>query len=77
MWLFNKNAYDKLYPSGSAPGRIDGTPNLDRFSSSNTSPNLRPIFSCIGTFNYDLAFFLCDLLSPVIPDDCSCKATSN
>ena len=29
----------------------------------------------IDTFNYDLARFLCDLLSPVVPDDYSCKYT--
>ena len=33
------------------------------------------IVSFIGTFNYDLALFLCDLLSPVIPDDYSYKDT--
>ena len=31
--------------------------------------------SSIGTFNYDLVRFLCDLLSPVVPDDYSCKDT--
>ena len=35
----------------------------------------RPIVSSSGTFNYDLARFLGDLLSPVVPDDYSCKDT--
>ena len=36
---------------------------------------LRPIVSSIGTFNYNLARFLCDLLSPLVPNDYSCKDT--
>ena len=34
---------------------------------------LRPIISSIVTFNYNLACFLCDLLSPLVPDDYSDK----
>ena len=34
-----------------------------------------PIVSSSATFNYDLARFLGDLLSPVVPDDYSCKDT--
>ena len=29
----------------------------------------------LGTFNYNLARFLCDLLSPLVPNDYSCKDT--
>ena len=36
---------------------------------------LPPIVSYIDSFNYDLVRFLCDLLSPVVPDDYSCKGT--
>ena len=64
-----------MYPSGSAPARIYGTPKMQKFSSSDTFRKLRPIVSSIGTFNYDLVRFLCDLLSPVVPDDYSCKNT--
>ena len=67
--------YDKLYPSGSAPGRIYGTPKMHKFLSSDSFPKLRPIVSSIGTFNYNLARFLCDLLSPLVPNDYSCKDT--
>ena len=67
--------YDKLYPSGSAPGRIYGTPKMHKSSSSDSFPKLRPIVSSIGTFNYNLARFLCDLLSPLVPNDYSCKDT--
>ena len=68
--FFNEIEYDKLYPSGSAPARIYGTPKMHKFSS-----KLCLIVSSIGTFNYDLACFLCDLLSPLVPDDYSCKDT--
>ena len=64
-----------LYPSGSAPARIYGTPKMHKFSYSGTFPKLRPIVSFIGTFKYDLVRFLCNLLSPVVPDDYSCKDT--
>ena len=64
-----------MYPSGSAPACISGTPKMHKFSSSDTFPKLRPIVSSIGTFNYDLARFLCDLFSTVVPDDYSCKDT--
>ena len=73
--LFNENEYDKLYPFGSAPARIYGTPKMHKFSSSDSFPKLRPIVSSIGTFNYNLASFLCDLLSPLVPNDYSCKDT--
>ena len=32
--VFNENEYNKLYPSGSAPARIYGTPEMHKFSSS-------------------------------------------
>ena len=64
-----------MYPSGSAPVRIYGTPKMHKFSSSDTFSKLSPIVSSIGTFNCDLARFLCDLLSPIVSDDYSCKDT--
>ena len=73
--FFNKNEYDKLYPSGSAPGRIYGTPKMHKFSSSDSFPKFRPIVLSIGTFNYNLARFLGDLLSLLVLNDYSCKDT--
>ena len=73
--FFNETEYDKLYPSGSAPAHIYGTPKMHKFSSSDSFPKLRPIVSSIGTFNYNLARFLCDLLSPLVPNDYFCKDT--
>ena len=75
LYFFNENVYDKLYRSGSVPARTYGTLKMHKFSPSDTFPKLRPIVSSIGTFNYDLARFLCDHLSPVVPDDYSCKDT--
>ena len=68
---FNQDEYDNLYLSGSAPACIYGTPKIHNISSSDTFPKLHIISSPIGTFNYDLVRFLCDLLSPVVPDDYS------
>ena len=67
--------YDKLHPSDSAPARIYGTPKMHKFPSSDSLPKHRPIVSPIGTFNYNLARFLFDLLSPSAPNDYSCKDT--
>ena len=73
--FFNEIEYDKLYPSGSAPTRIYGNPKMHKFSSSDSFPKLGPIVSSIGAFGYNLVRFLCDLLSPLVPNDYSCKDT--
>ena len=65
--FFHEMEYDTLFPFGSAPAPIYGTPKMHKFSSSNSFPKLRPIVSSICTFNYNLSRFLCDLLSPIIP----------
>ena len=48
---------------------------MHKFSSSDSFPKLRPIVSSIGTFNYNLSRFFCDLLSSLVPNDYSCKDT--
>ena len=48
---------------------------MHKFSPNDLFPKLRPILSFIGTFNYNLARFLCDLLSPLVPNGYSCKDT--
>ena len=73
--FFNEIEYDKLYPFGSAPACIYGTPKMHKFSSSDSFPKLYLILSAIGTFNHNLACFLRDLLSPLVPNDYSCKDT--
>ena len=70
---FNESC--SFYPSGSAPARMYGTPKIHKFSPSDSFPKLCPIVSSIGTFNYNLARFLCDLLSPLVPNDYSSKDT--
>ena len=67
--------YDKFYPSGSASARIYCTPKMHKFSSSDSFPKRRPIVLPIGTFNYNLARFLCDLRSTLVTNDYSCKDT--
>ena len=71
----SKIEYGKLYLSGYAPARMYGTPKMREFSSGDSSPKLRPIFSSIGIFNYNLLRFLCDLSSPLVPNDYSSKYT--
>ena len=73
--FFNEIDYDKLYPFGSAPARTYGTSKMHKFSSSESFPKLCLIVSSIDTFNYNLAHFLRDLLSPLVPNDYSCKGT--
>ena len=59
----------------SAPTRIYGTSKMHKFSSSDSFLNLCLSFSSIRTFNYNFARFLCDFLSPLVPNDYSCKDT--
>ena len=73
--FFNEIEYDNLYPSGSSPARIYGTPKMHKFSSSDSFPKLHPIVSSIDTFNYNFACFLCDLLSPLFPNNLCYKDT--
>ena len=48
---------------------------MHKFLSSDSFPKLRPIISSTGTFNYNLACFLCDLFSSLVPNDYSSKNT--
>ena len=64
-----------MHPSGSAPARIYGTPKMHKFSPSDSFLKLHLIVSSISTFNYNLARFLCDLLSPLVANDYSFKDT--
>ena len=73
--FFNEIEFNKLYPSRSTPARIFGTPKMHKFSFSDSFPKLRPIFSSVGTFNYNLACFLWDLLSPLVSNDYPCQDT--
>ena len=46
-----------------------------KFTSNDSLPKFHPTVSYIGTFNCNLACFLCDLFSPLVPNDYSCKDT--
>ena len=48
---------------------------MHKFSSNDSFPKRCPIVSSIGTVNYNLARFLYDLLSPLLPNDNYCKDT--
>ena len=61
--------YDKIYPSGSQPARIYGLPKMHKVQDHSSTPPFRPIVSSIGTYNYNLANYLCTLSNPHIPND--------
>ena len=63
-----------ILPDSAAAG-IYGTTKMHKCSSSNSFHKLRPIVSSIGTFNYNLPRFLCNLLSPLVPNVYSSKDT--
>ena len=48
---------------------------MHKFSSSDSFPKLHATVSSIGTFHYNLAHFLCNFLSPLVPNDYSFKDT--
>ena len=71
--FFNDNNYSNVYPTGSQPARIYGLPKIHKFTLGDPISTLkfRPIVSSIGTYNYNLAKFLCSLLSPRLPSEFS------
>ena len=58
-----------IYPSGSQPSRLYGTPKVHKIKSDSRVPPFRPIVSSIGNFNYNVSRFLCDMLTPFILTD--------
>ena len=71
--FFSENECDKFYQNGSAPASIYGTFKMYKFSYSDSLPKLHLIVSPVGTFNYNVTRLLCDLNSPFLPNDYSCK----
>ena len=67
--------YEKIYPSGFSPAKIYGSPKMHKPFDSNSLPNFRPIVSSIGTYNYNLSKYLCELLSPNLPNEFCTKHT--
>ena len=58
--------YKKIYPCGSKPATIYGLPQTHKMLFDPDDFSLWPIISSIGTYNYNLAKFLTELLDPVI-----------
>ena len=50
--IFTKENYEKIYPSGSKPVFIYGTPKIHKLKHNINELSLRPIMSSIGTCNY-------------------------
>ena len=67
--------YDEIYPSGSLPSRLYGNPKMHKVGNSGEIPPLRPIVSSIGAYNYKLAKFLDNMLSPYVNLDYACTDT--
>ena len=64
-----------VYPRGSLPSRLYGNPKMHKVKCSGEIPPLRPIVSSIGAYNYKLAKFLDNLLSPYVNCDFACADT--
>ena len=67
--FLDKKTYDEIYPSGSQYARMYGLPKLHKVKDSCLLPPFRPIVSSIGTYNYQLAKYLCNLLIPALSYD--------
>ena len=63
---FDESIYDYIYPAGSLPTRLYGTPKIHKIKEKSDIPPLRPIVSSINSYNYNLASYLCALLIPFI-----------
>ena len=63
--VFADNTYENIYPVGSQPSWLYGTPKLHK--SFTNVPPLCFIVSSINSFNNNLAKYLCNLLQPKIP----------
>ena len=59
--------YDRICLSGSQPSRLYGTPKIHKMKYNSEVPSFRPTVSSIGSFNYNLSRFLCNVLTPFIP----------
>ena len=71
--FFDENTYKKIYPCVFKPPTIYGLPKTHKMLFDSYDFSLRPIFSSIGAYNYNLAKFLTELLSPAIPKEHSAK----
>ena len=61
--------YERIYRYGSQPSRLYGTPKVHKIKSNSEVPSFSPIVPSIGSLNYNLSRFLCDMLTPFILTD--------
>ena len=59
--IISLEIYEKIRPIGSRPGIIYGLPKIHK-----ENYPLRPIISAAGTYNYDLAKYLDELIKPLL-----------
>ena len=64
---FDESIYNYIYPAGSLPSRLYGTPKIHKIKKKSERKTLRPIVSSINSYNYNLASYICALLTPFIP----------
>ena len=65
--IFSDTEYSNLYPKGTKPARLYGTPKIRKAFLPGCLPPFWPTVSLIGTYNYNLAQHLGSLLLPHIP----------
>ena len=61
--------YEKIYLSGSSPGKNYGPPKMHKPFDSNSLPHFSANVSSISTYNYSLSKYVCELLSPNLPNE--------
>ncbi|XP_033104127.1 uncharacterized protein LOC117106794 [Anneissia japonica] len=63
------DTYKRIYPKGSIPAIIYGLTKVHKAFGDDGLPNTRPIISSFGTYNYELAKYLSELIQPHIPEE--------
>ena len=71
----NDADYKFIHTSGSGPVKSYGTPKIHKLTNYNSFSKLRPIVSSAGTYSYNLAKYLCNLLSPHLSEEYCTKDT--
>ena len=74
-----KQEYNRLYPTGSSPGKLYGTAKRHKLKKDSTVDDLplRPIISNVGTASYQLAKYLAKLLSPLSKSQYTVNSTKD
>ena len=68
--------YKFIYSSGSAHAKTYSTPKkMHKLTDYDSFPKLRPFVFSVGTYNYNLAKYLCNLLLLHLPEQYCTKDT--